>query len=281
MTGLLREMGLSELEATIYVWLLQNKRSTGYRISGEIGKPVANTYKALKSLEGKGAVISDNTTSKTVFEAVPAGQYLNKLEREFQRQRDRIVNEVNKLDVNQSIDGIYELQSLDLAYEKAIGMIESAEEQLLIDCFPAPLSVLDEHIRKKGSSETVVILKNYCERQFDNVRQIRALNKAFVLEALEGHWMVLVKDAVESLIALISSDGHELIHSVWIKDPFISLILYNGTLNEANLTELYPYVFGTGDEKERLDGIRSSIVSYHSNFEFFIKAKKNLLGRKR
>ena len=55
---LLREIGLSELEATIYIWLLENKRSTGYKIAMQIGKPVANTYKALKSLQ---PVAADNS----------------------------------------------------------------------------------------------------------------------------------------------------------------------------------------------------------------------------
>ncbi len=48
LSTLLRTMELSELEVKIYIWLLQHKRNTGYKIALEIGKPVANTYKALK-----------------------------------------------------------------------------------------------------------------------------------------------------------------------------------------------------------------------------------------
>ena len=82
---LLRELGLSELEANIYIWLLENKRSTGYKISGQIGKPVANTYKALKSLQNKGAVISDDSKGTTYFDTIPIEEFLNKLENEFKR----------------------------------------------------------------------------------------------------------------------------------------------------------------------------------------------------
>lgn len=86
---MLREIGFSELEANIYIWLLENKRSTGYKIAGQIGKPVANTYKALKSLQKKGAVISDETTGTTYFDTIPAEEFLNKLENEFTRKKKK------------------------------------------------------------------------------------------------------------------------------------------------------------------------------------------------
>ena len=80
---LLREMRLSELEANVYIWLLENHRSTGYKIAMQIGKPVANTYKALKSLEKKGAVVSDDSSGTIYFDTIPIEEFLNKLEKEF------------------------------------------------------------------------------------------------------------------------------------------------------------------------------------------------------
>ncbi len=279
LTGLLREMGLNELEATIYIWLLENKRNTGYKIAVEIGKPVANTYKALKSLESKGAVISDNTTSKTIFVAVPANEFLNKLESEFQRQRDQIIREASKLEVNETRTGIYELQSLELAYEKAISMIESAQHQLLIDSFPAPLEVLEPHLRKKSNDELMITLKNYCSRQFENIRQIYAVNSELVLKELKGHWLLIVKDASEAMIALIDHNGRDLLHCIWTRDPYISIVLYNGMLNEMNLSELYGIIFSNRPPEDIVSEIRKSIDSFQINFEYFVKTEKNLFRR--
>ncbi len=280
LTGLLREMGLSELEAVAYIWLLENKRNTGYKIAVEIGKPVANTYKALKSLEGKGAVISDNTTSKTIFEAIPAKEFLNKIESEYQRQRERILSEVNKLEVNESSTGIYELQSLELTYEKAISMIRSAEHQLVIDSFPVPLEVLEPHLRKKSEEDVMITLKNYCDKRFENIRQVSAINAELVLKELIGHWLIMVKDASESLIAFIDRNGKDLIHSIWVKDPYISLIIYNGALNEFNLTEIYAPIFSKMSPEDKVTSIRKSIESFQINFEYFVRAEKNLFRRK-
>jgi HTH-type transcriptional regulator, sugar sensing transcriptional regulator len=44
----------SRLEASAYVALLQEPGITGYRLSHILNKPIANIYKALKSLEHKG-----------------------------------------------------------------------------------------------------------------------------------------------------------------------------------------------------------------------------------
>ncbi len=280
LTGLLRETGLSELEAKAYIWLLENKRNTGYKISAEIGKPVANTYKALKSLEGKGAVISDNSTSKTIFEAVPAQEFLSKIESEFNRQRERIISEVGKLKVTESSTGIYELQSLELTYEKAISMIEGAKHQLLIDCFPIPLEVLEPHLRKKSEEDIMITLKNYCDKRFENVRQINAIYAERILNELHGHWMIMVRDASEALIALIDHNGRDLLHSIWIKDPYISIVLYSGMLNEMNLSEINQCIFSEKAPEDIIADVRRSTDSFQTNLEYFVKIEKNLLRRK-
>jgi len=47
---LLVPFGFTNLESEIYVFLLGESPATGYRIAQAIGKPAANTYKAIESL---------------------------------------------------------------------------------------------------------------------------------------------------------------------------------------------------------------------------------------
>jgi len=60
----LADLGFTNLEAEIYAFLLQESPATGYRIAQAIGKPAANTYKAIQSLEQKGAVIVEAGSSR-------------------------------------------------------------------------------------------------------------------------------------------------------------------------------------------------------------------------
>jgi len=279
LSSLLREMGLSELEAKVYIWLLENKRSTGYKIAVQTGKPVANTYKALRSLEKKGAVICDNSSNKTYFDTIPVEEFLNKIEKEFIKQREKIIDEVKKLDVQQEPIGIYELQSAELVYEKAVGMIKTAESSLVIDCFPAPLQVIKKELLNKKGENIPILLKNYCDTRFEGIRQIEAFKTDIVLDEHPGQWLLMIKDAAESLIAFFDIKGEELLHSIWIKDPFISLILFNGSTIEFNLFEIFREVYSENDNK--IENIKQIIRSYQSIFELFMTAEKNIFGRKK
>lgn len=50
-------LGFTQADAEVYVALLRESPATGYRIATVLGKATANTYKALRSLTDKGAVL--------------------------------------------------------------------------------------------------------------------------------------------------------------------------------------------------------------------------------
>jgi len=278
LADLLGEMGLSNLEATIYIWLLENKRSTGYKIATKIGKPVANTYKALKSLESKGAVVSDNTSGKLYFDTVPVEQFLNAIENEFIKKREQIIREVDTLDVKQEPIGIYELQSAELVYEKALNMIETAQHSLLIDCFPTPLTRIKPNILKRSNKGIDIYLKHYADETIEGVHLISKTESDIVLDELQGQWMIIIKDAAETLIAFFDRSGEEMIHSVWIQDAFISLIHFSGSVIECVLSEILDKVYK--DKDATIQSIKEIVRSYQTIFSYFTIAEKNIFRRK-
>lgn len=266
LSTLLRAMELSELEVKIYIWLLQHKRNTGYKIALEIGKPVANTYKALKSLQSKGAVIIDNSANKAIFDTVPVEEFLNKIENEFARKKRKILDEVQKLEVKQEQTGIYEIQSRELVFEKTNSMIKSAKNQLLIDAFPAPMKIIKAQIDKNKHNDVSVYIKNYASEEIENVHQIKASIPDFIYTELNGQWLIVLRDTVESLIAFFNKDGSELIHSVWTYDPFISFVLFNGSAYEFNFTEICEHIYS--DEADKIENIKRIIERYKKMYKY-------------
>lgn len=245
----LRELGLNDLETTIYIWLLENNRSTGYRIANQTNKPVANTYKALKSLERKGAILSDNSLKTTYFDTVSIEEFLNKKEREFLNTKGLIIEEAKKLQIRQETGGIFELESAELAFEKAISMINSAETTLLVDCFPAPLAKIKKYLKDKSSGDISIFLKNYCDTEIDNINQIKSENPELSVEGVSGEWMIILKDTTESLIAQFTKDGNELKHCIWTKDSFLSFVLFNGSIFEFSYTEIFDKIYDNKNNK--------------------------------
>ena len=276
---MLKDLGLSELEANIYIWLLENKRSTGYKIAGQIGKPVANTYKSLKSLQNKGAVISDDSKGTTYFDTIPIEEFLNKLENEFKQKREQIIEEVDKLEVQQEPIGIYEIKSKDLVFEKAANMIRSTENAILIDGFPAPMKIIKQYLSAERAEDINVYVKNYSGDNIDNVHQLKANFDDLPISELNGQWLVVLKDTKESLIAFFNKDGSELIHCIWTKDPFISFVLFNGSLYEFNFTEVCEQVYS--DESNKIENMKSIIEHYKNMYRYMRVEEKNILESKK
>ena len=276
---LLRDLGLNELEANIYIWLLENKRSTGYKIAGQIGKPVANTYKALKSLQNKGAVMSDSSSGTIYFDTIPIEEFLNKIENEFKTKREQIVDEVKKLEVQQEPTGIYELQSKELVFEKVNSMIKSAQNTLLIDGFPAPMKIIKQYLSADRPKDINIYVKNYSGDDIDNVHQLKANFDDLPISELNGQWLVVLKDTKESLIAFFNKDGSELIHCIWTKDPFISFVLFNGSLYEFNFTEVCEQVYS--DESNKIENMKSIIERYKNMYRYMRVEEKSILEIKK
>ena len=276
---MLKELGLSELEANIYIWLLENQRSTGYKIAGQIAKPVANTYKALKSLQNKGAVISDDSTGTTYFETIPIEEFLNKIESEFNRKKEKIIKEVEKLETRQDNAGIYEIKSIELVFEKAASMIKSAQNTLLIDGFPAPMKIIKQYLSAERAEDINVYVKNYSGDNIDNVHQLKANFDDLPISELNGQWLIVLKDTNESLLAFFNKDGSELIHAVWTQDPFISFILFNGSAYEFNFTEVCEQVYS--DENNKIENIKNIIESYKNMYRYMRVEEKNILESKK
>src|SRR5262245_11549071 len=92
----LQGLGLSGSEAAVYWYLLQHSPATGYRVAQAIAKPVANTYKTIASLEQKGAVVVDDSGTR-LCRAVPAEEFLARLENQFKTRRARAMSAVTDL----------------------------------------------------------------------------------------------------------------------------------------------------------------------------------------
>ena len=92
----LAALGFTDLEAAVYVYLVENSPATAYRVAQGIGKPVANTYKAVESLQQKGAVLVDETKTR-LCRAVPPDDLLGRLEKTFETRREAAAQALARL----------------------------------------------------------------------------------------------------------------------------------------------------------------------------------------
>ncbi|MCK4980941.1 MAG: hypothetical protein KAS62_11135, partial [Candidatus Delongbacteria bacterium] len=72
-------------------------------------------------------------------------------------------------------------------------------------------------------------------------------------------------------------DGTELNHCVWIKDPFISFVLFNGSAYEFNFTEVYDKVYNNEDNK--IEKIKKVNERYLNIYKYMRSELKNILKK--
>ena len=81
----LKNLGLNQLEAEVYLHLLTNEQMTAYKVGKSINKPTANVYKAIDALANKGAVLIESNKSK-YCKAVAPDEFLNHYKKDLLRK---------------------------------------------------------------------------------------------------------------------------------------------------------------------------------------------------
>ena len=232
-------MGFSDIESAIYVFLLTDRPSTGYRISHAIGKPTANTYQAISSLERKGAILVDEGDNR-ICRAVPSQELLSRLDREFQSRRVRAEVELGKLETAAPDQRIYQLKTVEQVFERTRSMLTRAKEIVLLDIFPGPLEVLADAMAETAARGVRVIAKTYVSPELDlpelgDVQVVRAADAERARAVWPGEQISMVVDGSEHLLGLLAASMTSVRQAVWSNSVFLSCMHHNHIAYEVIL----------------------------------------------
>ena len=229
--------GFSELEALVYCFLLKESPATGYRVSHAIGKPTANTYKAIASLAAKGALTVDDGESK-LCRAVPPEELLAFLERSFQERRAAAAQALKEIHRDEADDRIYQLSTVEQALDRARAMLARATGIVLLDAFPGLLPHLKDAIRAAIRRKVRVALQVYDHSRFPGAIILENDLSPEAFAHWPGQQLSLVVDAREHLLALFSRDLEAVHQAVWSQSAFLSCIQHNHLACEFAITAM-------------------------------------------
>jgi HTH-type transcriptional regulator, sugar sensing transcriptional regulator len=232
----LQTLGLSELEASIYAFLLEESPATGYRIAHTIGKPVANTYKGISALQDKGAVIVDDGESR-LCRAVPPGELFGQMQQTLRQRCERVTETLAKLKTAPEDERVYRLPTREQVMERARSMLARCKQVALVVAFPQILEEIKADLEATTERGIGVLLKAYRPIEVKGAQIVLSNEADFLLEHFPGQELNLVTDAEEHLLALLDRTGREVIQAIWSGSAFLSYIQYNGLYNEWELTQ--------------------------------------------
>ncbi len=223
------KLGLTEVESDTYIYLIRNSPATGYQIAKATGKPTPNTYKAIKTLQDKGAIIVENGHSK-LCRAVPPDEFLDGLERNFSGLKVAASRHLARLTQAPDDEGVYHLHSPVQVYERIRRMLASCEKVALLDLFPNAVAELASSMQAASSRGIIVCAKVYTppgtlvhDRGFIAVHDPDGEQ---TIERWQGIWANAVVDGRQHLISYLSQDGQRVYQAVWSACTFVSWV-YN------------------------------------------------------
>jgi hypothetical protein len=244
----LQDLGFTALEAQVYAYLLQHAPATGYRVSHAIGKPTANTYKALASLADQGAVLLDDGGGGAA-RAVPPAELLAGLERRARERREAAAAALADLAPGEVDDRVYALRDRDQVLERARAMLARARQIVLADLFPAVFDELRADLADCAARGVSVTVRAYAPAEAGAALVVGGEGKG-----APGRWpgqqLSLVVDGAEHLLALLSPDLGQVHQAVWSGSAFLSCLHHNHLA-----MELLVAVRGPGGGAANLDGI--------------------------
>jgi sugar-specific transcriptional regulator TrmB len=231
------DLGFTGLEAEVYTALLAESPTTGYRVAQALGKAVANTYKAIASLEAKGAVLVDEGESR-VCRPVPPDELLARLGRSFTERRERAAGALARFREAPADDRVYQMRSREQVMERARQMLERAERIALLDVFPGPLEALRPDLERAAARGIDVAMKVYAPAEVAGAETIVSARGAEVLGRWPGEWVNLVVDGAEHLLAFLAPDGDEVYQAVWSGSAYLSWVYQSAVSGELILARL-------------------------------------------
>jgi sugar-specific transcriptional regulator TrmB len=228
----LMPFGFTGLEAEVYAFLLTDSPATGYRIAQGIGKPVANTYKAIQTLQAKGAIVVEEGESR-LCRAVPSDELLDRLALEFDGRRAAAKVFLAGLGRPEHDGRLYVIRAFSQAMHRLRQMFDEAKEVALL-C--APITVVralsDEIVAAAGRGVDVMV-KTDGEVSLARVEVFLASRDEDLLHA--APFVRLAVDGGQHLAGLLSEGETEVL---WSRNPALSLLQHEGLAAEMTLLEV-------------------------------------------
>lgn len=233
----LEEIGLHEVEARVYVHLVENGPATAYRVARDLGQLVPRVYQAVDALRTTGAVEVEEGDPRRA-RAVPPAEVLAATASRFHQRRSAAATALAALRESPADEGVYTLSSRDQAVERARSMITSASKVVLADLFPGVVDLLREDLAKVSARGVPVAVLTYADTSIEGVRIVGDDRREKIRTRWPGQWLNIVVDGAEVLLAYLDDLATTLRQGIWTRSPHVAWVTHSGLVSEIALAEL-------------------------------------------
>jgi sugar-specific transcriptional regulator TrmB len=228
---ILQDLGLNNLEAQVYHYLLANAPQTAYHVAKELGKPTANVYKAVEALCRKGAVLVEEGDNR-LCRAVPAKELIGHLKDDFALKIARAEKSLANVNVDVRDEAVYQLESSSLVLERCRTMLDRCRKIAVVDAFPGPLEFIGPAIKRAIRRKVNVYLQVYRPLTIPGAVIAITPGGEEALKYWSSQQLNIVIDGEEHLLALMNQNLTMVYQATWSQSLYLSCILHAGLMQE-------------------------------------------------
>ena len=230
-------LGLTDLEARIYVFLLSTNLATGYRIAKAINRPAANTYEAIRSLQEKGALVVAEG-KKRLCSPVPQDQFLSQIKGQFENQLAQAEASLKKTQSAMDERRIFQIRNVEQVMERSKLILGEAQEVILVDAFPQVIGRLSSDIQSAAKRGVEVYVKTYEPTRIRGAKNVCDPRSSQLLSVYPGEWLRIVADGHEHLLAYLTHNCTRVSHAFFSTNCFLSLMEHFDLWTEHHMAKL-------------------------------------------
>ncbi len=231
------QLGFTQLESEVYLYLLTNGEITGYAVAKGIGKAVANVYKGIEGLSAKGAIEVSVGDSK-ICSAVPWKQVLASEQSRFDNTMNSLSEQLKQIPEQQDNESVYQLKNISQVLSAGQKIIENSEFIIVAELEPKVAEYYAPMLAAAGERGVEVRVKVYQPIEIKNAHLTVRQNGEEVYEGTKDVSFKICADGRDSLTAALTSDLSNVVQAFKTKSALVCMDLYCGIIYELILTEL-------------------------------------------
>ncbi len=232
--AVLRDLGLNQLEAEVYAFLLAHEPMTAYAVGRAIGKAPANVYKAVEALSRLGAVMVEEG-DKRVCRAVPAREFLSHSRASFLAKAQAAAGVLAGLERDSFDERVYGVESVDEAFERCVAMLGRARKVAVVDAFPQSLERIVPALEKAARRKVEVLVEAYRPIEIQGVSLVVAHTGQSSVDLWGAEQLNVVVDGKEVLLALMSLDLSQVHQGLWSRSLYLACLIHSGLRSEHTI----------------------------------------------
>ncbi len=203
----LREIGLGDYEARLYVALVRRHPATGYELAQTSGVPSSKVYEVLRRLQDKDLVFVTEGGRTRGYIPVDPEEFVEQYSSRMTRTLEGLRDELGALGGDEQVGYVWNISGRDALLERAGRAIERAEATIILSAWDDELAELTDALTAARARKvrTAVIVYGALEPTASAV--YRHPIRDTIYDEKGGRGLSLCTDSRAALVGLVAKNG--------------------------------------------------------------------------